>query len=211
MERIATTVVALVGASGDATASLKAKPNVTLYQAEPKAPLIEQAAAAWEAARRTHTTYFVHQADPLSWVAEAWAARFEGTGQAGDLEVAHAETVARYKARSLGLPDYYIVRSPEGLPATLRHWYLGVLGGARPCRVVVAGEGADLAAVLSALPVGPWWPGVDELLAGIENVVPEQAGRQVPDGLLNMAHANHPGALQGLVASSSGDAGDSRP
>ncbi len=183
MERISATVVALVGAYEGAAASLRAKANVTLYRADPSGGPLEQAAAAWEAARRAHTPYFVHGADPLAWVAATWAARFEGTGEPGDLEVALAETLARWRARSVELPDYYVVAAPEGLPAPMRHWYLGVLGGARRRRVVVAGDGADLASVLAALPAGPWWPGLDQLLEGIADVVPEQAGLQsVPSG-----------------------------
>jgi hypothetical protein len=179
VERISTTVVALIGTREGATASLQAKPNVTFYQLDPSAQPIEQAAAAWDAARHTHTPYFVHEADPLAWVAAAWSARFEGSGEVGDLEVALAETLARWRAHKVELPDYYVISSPGQLPGTLRHWYLGVLAGARRSRVVVAGEGADLAALLATLPTGPWWPGLEQLLEGIENVVPEQAGLQL--------------------------------
>jgi len=176
VERLATTVVALVGASKADAASLKGRPNVTFYEAEASLPPIERATVTWAEARRSHTPYFVHEADPLSWVATAWAARFEGSGEAGELEVAVAETLSRWRARSVELPDYYLVPSPEALPSTLRHWYLGVLAGARQHRVAVAQHGGDLAALLAALPAGPWWPGMDRLLEGIENVVPEQAG-----------------------------------
>lgn len=198
MERLTTTVVALVGAGERATASLKGRANVTFYQAESSLPPIERATATWGEARRSHTPYFVHEADPLSWVATAWAARFEGSGQPGDLEVAVAETLSRWRARSLELPDYYVVFSPEALTPTLRHWYLGVLAGARQHRVAVASQADDLGTVLSALPAGPWWPGIDSLLKGIENTVPEQAG-------LHQVHAS-PAQEQGApgAGSSSG-------
>lgn len=65
----------------------------------------------------------------------------------------------------------------EELPPTRRHWYLGVLHGAAPARVVpMAASGAALAEALGRLPTGRWWHDVDRLLVGVEQVVPDQAG-----------------------------------
>jgi hypothetical protein len=166
--------VALVRADEKAVASLSGKANVALHNSDLSAPEIERATATWEAARRAHAPYFVHDADPLAWVREAWAARFEGTGEVGDLEVAVQGTLARWRAGALALPDYYLLCSPDDWPPAWRHWYFGFLGAACPLRVVVAGSHADLAKALGALPAGRWWPGMDELLARVENVVPDQ-------------------------------------
>jgi hypothetical protein len=182
VERISATVVALIGADEEAVATLAGKANVALHDTGPSGTPIEQAAAAWEAARHAHTPYFVHGADPLAWVGQAWAARFEGTGQVGDLEVAVHETLGRWKAGAVGLPDYYVLCSPEDWAPAQRHWYLGFLGAACPLRVVVAGGHADLATVLMELPAGPWWPDMDRLLARVEHIVPDQARFPEPPG-----------------------------
>jgi hypothetical protein len=95
---------------------------------------------------------------------------------AGDLEVAVTSTLARWRARSLDLPDYYLVIDAEELRPTLRHWFLGVLGAAAPTRVIVGRSSVPLVDHLSGLRPGPWWPGLDRILADLDRVVPEQAG-----------------------------------
>jgi hypothetical protein len=127
-------------------------------------------------AKRSHATYFAHDADPLVSVAEAWGRYFEGAGRGGGLEVAVSETLARWRAGSLELPDYYLVCSPEDWPPVRRHWYLGVLADACALRVVTTTGGADLGPKLAGLPAGRWWPELDRLLAGIEPRVPDQVG-----------------------------------
>ena len=87
--------------------------NVRVLRIDADAPALERAASAYEQARRTRTPYLLHDADPLAWVADAWAQRFEGPNVAGALEVAVAETLARWRARSLDLPDYYLVVDPR--------------------------------------------------------------------------------------------------
>jgi hypothetical protein len=205
VERISATVVALIGADEKAVAALAGKANVALYSADPSAPRIEQATTAWEAARHAHTPYFVHDADPLAWVGQAWAARFEGTGEVGDLEVAVHDTLARWRAGAVGLPDYYLLCSPDNWPPAWRHWYLGFLGAACPLRVVVTGGYADLASALMALPAGRWWPDMDELLAGIEHVVPDQVRFPQPRRGLGPEPAND--ALQAPPAPRGGGSG----
>jgi hypothetical protein len=123
----------------------------------------------------------------LAWVAEAWARRFDAQDTAGDLEVAVAETVARWRGRSLDLPDYYLVVDPESLRPTLRHWYLGVIGSAAPARVVTGRPGTPVIDQLPGLRPGPWWPELDRILADIERVVPDQAGLPTPSARVDDA------------------------
>ena len=85
---------------------------------------------------RAHSPYLVHDADPLAAVGDAWVRRYDEQGPIGELEVAVAETLARWRVGSIELPDYYLVLDAEAWGATRRHWYLGVLHGAAPARVV---------------------------------------------------------------------------
>lgn len=151
--------------------------NVRVLRTGADAEPLDRAQAAVEQARRTTTPYLMHDADPLAWVAEAWARRFEGQGAVGDLEVAVAETLARWRGRSLELPDYYLVVDPEGLRPTLRHWFLGLLASAAPARVLTTRPSIPVADNLSDLRTGPWWPDLDRLLANLDRVLPEQAGQ----------------------------------
>jgi hypothetical protein len=176
-----TTVIALVAppaaGTGDAGPldDVRAT-NVRVLRIDADAPALERAASAYEQARRTRTPYLLHDADPLAWVADAWAERFEGPNVAGALEVAVAETLARWRARSLDLPDYYLVVDPEGFSPVLRHWFLGVLGSAAPRRVVTGRPEAPVVDRLVDLRPGPWWPDLDRLLADLDRILPEQAG-----------------------------------
>jgi hypothetical protein len=176
--RVNTTVVAVVApTTGDASPldDVRAA-NVRVLRPDADADALDRAVLAWEQARRTSTPYLVHDADPLAWVAEAWARRFQEKDSAGDLEVAVAETLARWRGRSLDLPDYYLLTDPEGLSPILRHWFLGLLGSAAPNRVVTTRAGALVVDQLADLHPGPWWPGLDRVLAGIDRVLPEQLG-----------------------------------
>jgi hypothetical protein len=150
--------------------------NVRVVRSDPDAPAFERSAAVWEQARRTTAPYLVHDADPLALVAEAWARRFEGQGVAGDLEVAVAATLARWRARSLDLPDYYLVVDAEDLRPTLRHWFLGLMGAAAPTRVVTGRSSVPVLDHLAEFRPGPWWPELDRILADLDRVIPEQAG-----------------------------------
>ncbi len=146
MQRSASTVVCLVGSVPDAV----------------------------QAVLGSHTTYSLHDDDPLGAVADAWTRLFEESGPIGELEVAAADTIARWRAGSAELPDYYFVTGVDALTDTRRHWFFGVLHDAAPRRVVPvdADAGAVLAA-LEALAPGPWWPPLDRLLDGIEHRAPE--------------------------------------
>jgi hypothetical protein len=171
-----TTVVAVVAPPGVSPLEGARAANVRVLRPDPDTAVLERARAVWEQARRTTTSYLLHDADPLGWVADAWAARFEGRGAVGDLEVAVSETVARWRARNLDLPDYYLIVHPEDLRPVLRHWYLGVLGGAAPARVRTASASRPVIDQLDGLPTGPWWPPVDRLVTDIDHILPEQAG-----------------------------------
>ena len=177
VQRIATTVVALVGEPARACLeALGRATNVATARPDTAAPSLERATAAWQAATHTHTTYLLHDADPLETVADAWVRRFdvEQPGPAGELEVAVAEMLRRWRARAIELPDYYLVLDPETWEATRRHFYLGVLHRAAPSRVVpVIGTPGRVGAQLGGLRSGRWWPEVDRLLDGIDRVVPD--------------------------------------
>jgi hypothetical protein len=170
--RVNTTVVAVVApATGDVSPLEQVRAaNVRVLRPDADAPALDRAIAAWEQARRTNTPYLLHDADPLAWVANAWARRFQQEDSPGDLEVAVAETLARWRARSLDLPDYYLLADPEGLSPILRHWFLGLLGSTAPSRVVTGRAGPPLVDRLADLHPGPWWPDLDRVL-------PEQLGR----------------------------------
>ena len=116
----------------------------------------------------------MHDADPLAAVADAWVRRFDEQGPVGELEVAVAETLARWRVGSIELPDYYLVLDAEAWGATRRHWYLGVLHQAAPARVIPVPDPDAAARTLPRLGAGAWWPDLDDLLGGIERVVPDQ-------------------------------------
>jgi hypothetical protein len=172
-----TTVVAVVAPSGATPLEDVRAANVRVVLTQTDDVALDRAVAAWIEARRTTRPYLLHDADPLAWVADAWARRFDGQGAAGELEVAVAETLARWRARSLDLPDYYMVVDPEGFAPTLRHWFLGVLGSAAPTRVITSRPWTPVVDHLTELRPGPWWPDLDGVLADVDRVVPDQAGR----------------------------------
>ena len=128
-------MVAIVG--DDTRASLERLDrgaNVVTLAAEPDADPLDRAVAAWSAATRVHTPYFAHDADPLDATASAWVRRFDGDGPIGELEVAVSDTLARWRAGSIELPDYYLVLDAETWTPTRKHWYLGVLHATAPAR-----------------------------------------------------------------------------
>ena len=70
MQRISTTVIALVGEQARACAKgLGGAANIRVELPDPAAPPLERAAAAWQAATSTQAPYLVHDADPLALVA----------------------------------------------------------------------------------------------------------------------------------------------
>jgi hypothetical protein len=131
-----------------------------------------------DAASRSSVPYVVHDADPLAAVRDAWVDYFDESAPVGGLEVAIEATIRSLRAEATLLPDYYIVLDPEDMPSTRRHWWLGVLAGAAPSRVVPAPATADaVRAALASLVAGRWWPEpADAWLRELPRVVPDQAG-----------------------------------
>ena len=133
---------------------------------------------ATDAAGGAHVPYFVHDADPLALVAEAWIRLFEGSGPIGELEVATAETLARFRVQSVELPDYYLVADGDSMTPTRRHWYFGLLHDAAPMRVVpVPPTAPAIVDALEHLSATRWWPSVTQLLDGIEHRAPDTGPR----------------------------------
>jgi hypothetical protein len=134
--------------------------------------------AARELVAQSHTAYVVHDADPLAGLATAWTGFFDGNDTPGTLEVAVEATLSALRRGSVVLPDYYVVLDPQSLPPTEKHWWLGVLAGASPSRVIpAAASAAAVAGVLSRLPSGRWWPEPpDEWLRGLTRAVPDRVG-----------------------------------
>ncbi|MDQ3932856.1 MAG: hypothetical protein M3252_08480 [Actinomycetota bacterium] len=179
MQRVATTVLALVGAPPAQdlralAAVLGETANIRAVLPEVEAPPLDRAVAAWGEAARAHIPYLVHDADPLAEVAAAWVDRWESTGDHGRLEVAIQGVLRRWRAHSLELPDYYLLVDAEALPPTMRHWYLGVLAAAAAHRIVVIGpDPVGAVGAIRELSAGRWWPQLDALLADIDRRVPD--------------------------------------
>jgi hypothetical protein len=182
MQRISTTVVALVGADAQRRAVEVGRSANVLPVVPDDEGALARATTAWSGATRSSRTYVVHDADPLAAVARHWVALFDGTGMRGDLETAVADVATRWRNRSLELPDFYLVLDAEDLPATERHWYLGVLRDAAPSRVVpVPSTAAAIDRTLRHLPAGRWWPDLPDLLARIDQVTPDAVDRSRAD------------------------------
>jgi hypothetical protein len=89
--------------------------------------------------------------------------------------VAVAETLARWRARTIELPDYYLVLDAESFAATRRHWYLGVLRRAAPIRVIPVASATDQVRTrIGKLTSGRWWPDLDRALADVDRIVPDR-------------------------------------
>jgi hypothetical protein len=174
-QRTSTTVVAVVGTDAAACVErLGRAANVVPIAVDADEPPLDRAVVAWSEAARSHSPYFVHDADPLAAVADAWVRRYDEEGPIGELEVAVVETLARWRVGSIELPDYYLVLDAERWGATRRHWYLGMLHSRAPARVVPVPDPDAAARMLPRLGAGAWWPDLDDLLGGIEQVVPDQ-------------------------------------
>jgi hypothetical protein len=171
--KVNTTVVAVVAPpTVEPLGGLRAA-NVRVRRPDPQAPALDRAVTVWDEARGTTAPYLVHDADPLAEAADAWVARFEGREVPGSLELAVAATLARWRARSLDLPDYYVLVAPDDLGAVRRQWYVGFLGAAAPNRVTTAPPGTALVDHLPELRPGPWWPELDRLLADLDRFAPD--------------------------------------
>jgi len=173
VQRSSATVVCVIG-DLDVTALTRA--NVSTLSPPTDLSPLERAARATDAAGGAHAPYFAHDADPLALVADAWVRLFEASGPIGELEVAVAETLARVRAQTIEMPDYYLVADAETLTPTRRHWYFGLLHDAVALRVVpVPIDAYHIVDALEHLSATRWWPPVPQLLDGIERRAPETA------------------------------------
>ncbi|HWC38803.1 MAG TPA: hypothetical protein VG476_09755 [Acidimicrobiales bacterium] len=172
MQRARSTVIVLVGDDDRVVARLREAPNVAVIQVDPDRPGLDRAVESWRAAQASAAPFVVSDVDPLARVAESWVRYFDEQAPVGELEVAVADTLARWRTGSIELPDYYVVIDPETWAPTRRHWFLGFLADAARVRVVPAA--GDAMATIAGLPTGPWWPELDRLLDGIERAVPDR-------------------------------------
>ncbi|GAB2861084.1 hypothetical protein GCM10027176_74060 [Actinoallomurus bryophytorum] len=174
MRRLSSTVVVVAGEqAGKVVAGLDGLRNVRAITRDGRSP-----AEVDQAVNQAVATYVVHDADPLGAVGDAWAGLFDGAAPVGALEVATETALAALRSERVVLPDYYVVLDPGEMPVTRRHWWLGVLAGAAPARVVPAGASASaVTEVLGRLSPGRWWPAdVEGWLRELPRVVPDQAG-----------------------------------
>lgn len=174
MRRLSSTVVVVAGEEAAKVVSgLDGLHNVRAVTRGERAP--DDVA---EVVNRSMATYVVHDTDPLGAVGTAWADLFDGTAPVGGLEVAIETALAALRSDRLVLPDYYIVLNPDELPVTRRHWWLGVLAGAAPARVVPAQASVTAVTdVLGRLSSGRWWPeDVETWLRGLPRAVPDKVG-----------------------------------
>ena len=183
MQRSAATVVCVTGDGAERAVTGIAAANVGVCALPTEEDALERAMLATQAAASAHVPYFVHDADPLELVAESWVRLFDEGGPIGELEVATAETLVRWRAQTLELPDYYLVTAADAMTPTRRHWYFGVLHAAAPARVVpVPSSPAALVDAIEELQPTRWWPRLPDLLDGIERRVPDRVDTTVALG-----------------------------
>ena len=185
MRRLATTVLTVVGTDAEACVrSFTDAANVSVIDPGPEGDrdVLARAQAAWSHTVRSHARYTMHDADPLAAVGAAWAAEFDGA-ERGKLDVAVADVLARWRAHSVGLPDYYLVLDPDALSPAEKHWYLGVVHRAASHRVVpVEPESMAVRAAIGRLRAGRWWPDLPAMLDGLSHELPDRVmvGEEAP-------------------------------
>ncbi|PRX97806.1 hypothetical protein [Allonocardiopsis opalescens] len=173
MRRPNSTLIVVAGEAAErVVAGLGELPNVRAVTGERTRDELPRAIAS------AASTYVVHAADPLAGVRDAWVGFFDGTGAHGRLEAEIELAAGSLGSGAELLPDYYVVLDPEALPATPKHWWLGVLAGAAPARVVPAAASAGAVRdALARLPAGRWWPADPAAwLRELPRTVPDQAG-----------------------------------
>lgn len=173
---------------------------------------LEAAAGALQQAGRSTSAYALVPADPLAALAASWRAMWDVSrpeGPAG-FEAEALKALTAWRSGRFELPDYYLVLAPGPGPAGPvgppgpagspglagpaagdrgPDFYLGPLRTARPQRVAVvaatepAQQAAGVLQALGSLPYGPWWPGLDEVIAAARTFYPGQlAGGTVATG-----------------------------
>lgn len=180
--RVNTTVVCLVGPGAERLVEdVGSDSNCRPVRPDDDADPLDRAVAAWREATGANLPWLLHDADPLAAVADAYRLFFDH-GQHGAIEVAVEETLTRWRAGSLALPDYYLVVQSQQLAQTLRHLYLGALHDQRPARVLpVSGDAGPVRQELRALRATRWWPELDQLLAQLTRAAPDQLHRPPVD------------------------------
>jgi hypothetical protein len=174
MRRLSSTVIVVAGdGAADVIAGLDGLHNVRAILRGERPP-----AEVMDIAGRSAATYVVHDADPLAGVAASWTEFFDGRAVTGTLEVAIEAALGELRAGRLVLPDYYLVLDPDSMTETWRHWWLGVLAGAAPVRVIPARASATAVATdLGRLAVGRWWPAdMEAWLRELPRTVPDRVG-----------------------------------
>ncbi|MCU1425590.1 MAG: hypothetical protein JWM51_1881 [Microbacteriaceae bacterium] len=177
------TTIVLVGhhppAAADALTALGRLANV---RATPLAASSEEYAKRWLA--QSYAPYVAHDRDPLVHVASAWVEFFDDLATYGALNLEVNRALEAFDRGDLTMPDYYIVVAPESLPATWKHWWLGVLPQVAPARVIPWNENGptSLARVLRTLPTSRQWPEPGPWLLGVEHAVPDRVGPAEPLG-----------------------------
>jgi hypothetical protein len=173
---------------------------------------LEAAAGALQQAGRSASPYALVPADPLAALAASWRAMWDVSrpeGPAG-FETEALKALTAWRSGRFELPDYYLVLAPGAGPAGPAgpaglagpagpagpaagdqgpDFYLGPLRTTRPQRVAVvaatepAQQAVGVLQALGSLPYGPWWPGLDEVIAAARTFYPGQlAGRAAAIG-----------------------------
>ena len=197
MRRNASTVVVLPGpAPAEVLAAVGRSMNVALIRppepADDDGDGLAAAAGALQQAGRSSAAYALVPADPLAALAASWQAMWDVSrpeGPAG-FEAEALKVLTAWRSGRFELPDYYLVLGPgpagppgpAGLVAGDQgpDFYLGPLRTARPQRVAVvaatepAQQAVGVLHALGSLPYGPWWPGLDQLIAAARTFYPGQ-------------------------------------
>ena len=162
-----TTIVALV--APEATELVRAverdATNVSSISAEDRrfdtAP--ERRRAAWADAERGRNVYTLTDFDPLEPLVDAWTRRLDGETHALDAAGALVETHT--------LPEYVLL--DDAIDDSSVHWYLGLLRGYSPNRVVpVRPDPSAVVEALGHLRSGPAFPSPGELARAATEYVP---------------------------------------
>jgi hypothetical protein len=172
MERANSTTLVVVGGSASLLEDLDRLPNV---RAASLAGRPEAAVKSFVEGART--AYVAHDRDPLEHVAAAWVEFFDDQGTLGTLDVEVETTSGALRRGEASLPDYYLVLDPEDLPVTWKHWWLGVLPGVAPMRVLpTESDYYAIRRLLRRLPSGRTWPESVDWLRGLTKHAPDRVG-----------------------------------
>lgn len=171
MQRLSTTVIALVGEDAERVAQgVEGGLNLRLL------PATGDPLTTWSAVVRTRAPYCAILDDPLAEVAAAWTELFEAREATGALEIAVSGVRARIASGALDLPDYYVVAGDAP-------FHLSALAQAAVHRVVPIGQ--DMRRTVAGLRAGRWWPAPASLLDALDHRLPDRLSAPVaaPDDM----------------------------